>query len=81
VDIYNEIFTSENAFSIAENAGGRDYRENRKGVLRTMLLMRGAFGDDPDRTTWTLVYDAPGVPSLFVVLDASDGDIVRVWKG
>ena len=72
---------SEDAFGIAENAGGRDYRNDRDGFLRTMLLMRGAFGDDPDRTTWTFVYDSPGAPSLFVVLDATDGDIVRVWKG
>jgi len=72
---------SERAFAIGEDAGGREYREKRSGRLRTMLLMRGAFGDDPNLTTWTLVYDAPGTPSLFVVLDAIDGDIVRVWKG
>ena len=50
--------------------------------LGTMLLMRGAFsGDDPDVTTWTFVYRATGAPSLFVVVDATDGKVQRTWRG
>jgi hypothetical protein len=47
-----------------------------------MLLMRGAFSEkDPDVTTWTFVYSAPGAPSLFVVVDATDGKVQRTWRG
>ena len=56
--------------------------ENPAATAGTMLLMRGAFaGDDPDRTTWTLVYRAPDVPALFVVVDATDGKVRRTWRG
>lgn len=48
----------------------------------TMLLMRGAFSEgDPDTTSWTLVYSAPGAPSLFVVVDAAAGKVQRTWRG
>ena len=48
----------------------------------TMLLMRGAIQEDqPDRTTWMLVYTAPNLPALFVVLDAADGTVLRTWRG
>jgi hypothetical protein len=47
-----------------------------------MLLMRGAFSEgDPDATTWTFVYRAPDVPSLFVVVSAVDGKVQRTWRG
>jgi hypothetical protein len=47
-----------------------------------MLLTRGIFHDgDPNRTTWTVVYTAPGKPSLFVVVDARTGDVRRTWRG
>jgi len=73
---------SDHAFSAAEGAGGRSYRKDNDGLLRSMLLIRGAFGeDDPNRTTWTLVYDSATAPSLFVVVDARNGDVVRAWKG
>jgi hypothetical protein len=78
----SEWIDSGRAFSAAEDAGGRDYRSDHGGALRNMLLIRGAFGeDDPNRTTWTLIYDAASAPSLFVVIDAENGDVVRAWKG
>ena len=51
-------------------------------MLFRSLLMRGAFSEgDPDETTWTLVYRARGVPSLFVVVSAADGKVQRTWRG
>jgi hypothetical protein len=65
----------------ALKAGDAYVRENR-GRLSNMLLMRGAFHDgDPDETTWTLVYTAPNMPALFVVVNALDGKVRRTWKG
>ena len=70
------------ALAAAERAAGAEFRRASHGTLETMLLMRGAFSDsDPDRTTWTFVYRAPGAPSLFVVVDAADGKVQRTWRG
>jgi len=73
---------SRAALEAAERGGGREFREKHAGTLGTMLLMRGAFAeDDPDQTTWTLIYTAPGAPSLFIVVDASEGKVRRTWRG
>jgi len=71
------------ALAAAEAGPVAKFRATTPGVeATTMLLMRGAFhGDDPDRTTWTLVYRAPDVPALFVVVDATDGKVRRTWRG
>jgi hypothetical protein len=70
------------ALAAAEEKAGRAFRSKHGGRLATMLLMRGAFDEArPDRTTWTLVYTAPGQPSLWVVVDAADGGVVRTWRG
>lgn len=70
------------ALVAAERGGGRAFREQHEGRLGTMLLMRGAFADDdPDQTTWTLIYASPGGPSLFIVVDASTGRVRRTWRG
>jgi len=70
------------ALEAAERDVGREFRQKSGGRLSTMLLMRGAFQDkNPDQTTWTLVYTAPNVPSLFVVVDASEGKVRRTWRG
>jgi hypothetical protein len=70
------------ALAAAERGGGREFREKHAGRLGTMLLMRGAFADDdPDQTTWTLIYTAPDGPSLFIVVDASEGTVRRTWRG
>jgi hypothetical protein len=54
----------------------------RGGRLSTMLLMRGAFDEEqPDLTTWMLVYTLPNAPSWFVVLDAASGKVRRTWRG
>jgi len=73
---------SEAAVAAAEKAGGEKFRTEHHGRLVSMLLMRGAFSEgDPDATTWTLIYGAPGEPSLFVVVDAESGKVQRTWRG
>jgi hypothetical protein len=70
------------ALAVAEQGGGAGFRKEFGGRLMTMLLMRGAFSEgDPDVTTWTFVYSAPGAPSLFVVVDATAGKVQRTWRG
>jgi hypothetical protein len=73
---------SDAALAAADREAGRAFRNGARGHLSTMLLMRGAFDEsDPDRTTWTLVYTAPGAPSLWVVVDAAEGKVRRTWRG
>jgi hypothetical protein len=70
------------ALEAADRQVGNAFRKKHQGHLSAMLLMRGAFQDaDPDPTTWTLIYTAPHVPSLFVMVDASAGKVRRTWRG
>ncbi len=70
------------ALAAAEEGAGREFRRDHAGRLETMLLARGAFHDqDPDLTTWTVIYSAPHAPSLFVVVDAAEGKVRRTWRG
>lgn len=80
--VASDWIDSDAALAAAERGGGREFREKHAGRLGTMLLMRGAFADDnPDQTTWTLIYTAPNGPSLFIVVDASEGKVRRTWRG
>lgn len=73
---------SHDALRRADEAGGAKYRSEFAGHVRSMVLVRGVLHlDDPERTTWTCVYDAPAQPSLWVVLDAESGKVLRKWKG
>lgn len=77
-----EWIDSREALRRADGAGGTRYRTEFGGRLRSMVLVRGVLHlDDPRRTTWTCVYDAPQQPSLWVVLDAQSGKVLRTWKG
>jgi hypothetical protein len=70
------------ALQSAESGGGAEFRKAHAGRLVSMLLMRGAMSEgDPDTTTWTFVYSASGAPSLFVVVDATNGKVQRTWRG
>jgi hypothetical protein len=70
------------AIAAAERGAGDEFRKLRGARLETMLLMRGALSEgDPDATTWTLVYRAPDLPALFVVVSAADGKVQRTWRG
>lgn len=78
----NVWIDSEAALTAAEKKAGLKYREEHSGRLSTMLLIRGAFDDKkPDASTWTLVYTSDANPSLFVVVDAADGHVVKTWRG
>lgn len=80
--VADEWIDSGAALSIAEKKAGAKYCLENHGRLATMLLIRGAFHDDtPDATTWTLVYTSPASPSLFVVVDAAKGEVVKTWRG
>jgi hypothetical protein len=70
------------ALQVAERNVGQKFRRDHRGELRTMLLMRSAFQEgDPDQTTWTLIYSSPDGPSLFVVIDATEGKVRKTWRG
>jgi len=76
-----EWIDSEAALAAAEDEA-EEFREKHAGHLSAMLLMRGPFLEqDPDETTWTLVYTAKGQPSLFVVVEATGGRVRRTWRG
>ncbi|NOT32932.1 MAG: hypothetical protein HOP12_02045 [Candidatus Eisenbacteria bacterium] len=67
---------------VADDHAGLEFCRSHGGELRSMLLMRGAIEvDAPDETTWMLVYLAPNVPALFVVIDAAAGKVRRTWRG
>jgi hypothetical protein len=73
---------SDAALAAADGKAGREYRDEFGGAPSTILLMRGAFQDqDPDMTTWTIIYTSEGAPSLFVMVDARTGKVKRTWNG
>jgi hypothetical protein len=79
--ISNRWIDSQAALAAA-NQELRGDRDQYGTVPTTMLLMRGAFDEkEPDRTCWLICFRAQGLPSLFVVVDAGSGSIVRTWKG
>ena len=70
------------AAAAAERTAIHELRREHDARLSTMLLVRGPMAEgDPDATTWLLVYTSPGAPSLFVVVDATDGKVRRTWRG
>jgi hypothetical protein len=77
-----EWIDSDAARAAGEKASEDFRKDHASARLSNMLLMRGAFNEkDPDETTWTLVYTAPGVPSLFIVVEATGGHVRRTWRG
>lgn len=80
--IAGEWIDSAEAFTISDEGPARRFCFENAGKAQTMLLMRGAIQEnEPDRTTWMLVYTAPNLPALFVILDAKDGTVLRTWRG
>ena len=70
------------ARTAAEARAGAEYCRQFNGRLVAMLLIRGAFHEkQPDATTWALVYQSASQPPLFVIVDASNGDVVRTLRG
>jgi len=77
-----EWIDSDAALAAARPEVTRAFAHPVETTLSSMVLLRGAFDDDdPDRATWTLVYQAPGAPGLFVMVDAHDGRVRRTWRG
>jgi hypothetical protein len=77
-----EWIDSHAARVAAEQKAGEKYCREYNGHLAAMLLIRGAFHEKkPDATTWALVYESDSQPALFVIVDASNGDIVRTLRG
>ena len=73
---------SEAAYKASDEGPAREFVFAHDARLHAMLLLRGAIQENqPDRTTWMLVYTAPNFPSLFVVIDAADGTVLRTWRG
>ena len=80
--VSNTWVDSNIALAAAEKKAGAKYCIDNQGRLATMLLSRGAFHErTPDATTWALVYTSQTAPALFVVVDASKGEVVRMWRG
>ena len=73
---------SEAAYKASDQGPAREFVFQHDAKLDAMLLIRGAIEENqPDRTTWMLIYHAPHFPALFVVLDAADGKVLRTWRG
>lgn len=77
-----EWIDSAIAVEKAERSGGLDYRSVHQGRVENVVLVRGVFHEEhPERSTWTVVYTADNSPSLWIVIDATSGDLVRKWEG
>ncbi len=73
---------SGEALAVADARAKSELREGAEVHAAHMLLGRGAFQPgQADVTTWTIVYEASGEPSLFVVVDAATGRVCRTWRG
>lgn len=77
-----EWVDSDAALAAADERAGRAFCREHHGRLSQMLLSRGMFeSDDPDATTWTVIYTSPHAASLFVLVDAAHGAVRRTWRG
>lgn len=73
---------SDAALAAADERAGRAFCREHHGRLSQMLLSRAMFeSDDPDATTWTVIYTSPHAASLFVLVDAASGAVRRTWRG
>ena len=73
---------SAKALAAADEHKGDDFREKHGGELRAMLLVRGLLHpDDPDATTWAVIYDSETTSGLWIVVDAQTGKVVKTWRG
>ncbi len=80
--ITSDWIDSAEALLLAEKRAGKSYRRDHGGRLDSMLLIRGAFDEkNPDASTWALVYTSDEDPTLFVVIDAVKGKVVKIWRG
>lgn len=73
---------SQDAVRAAETHSGAAFRQETGAILRTACLLRGALrADRPDPAHWLVVYEAAGAPGLFLLVDATRGEVTRTWRG
>jgi hypothetical protein len=73
---------STDAFEAAESEAGREYRERTGGQAASIFLVGGLLHPkNPEAATWAVFYTSATEPSLWVVVDADTGDVVRTWRG
>jgi hypothetical protein len=73
---------SDRALAVADEGKGLAYRRDHGGTVRAMTLVRGLLHpDDPDATTWAVVYESASASGLWVVVDARSGKVVKTWRG
>lgn len=70
------------ALAAAEREAGQKFRDEASGTLRSMILVRGLLDlEEANAATWAVVYDSAVEASLWVVVDATSGKVVRTWRG
>ncbi len=73
---------STDALLAAEEDAGREYRERTGGQVASIFLVGGLLHPkNPEAATWAVFYTSASEPSLWVVVDADTGDVVRTWRG
>jgi hypothetical protein len=73
---------SNQAIGIAEDLGGREFRQQTGAVLEHAVLGRGIFTDWNGPPTWTVVYRSPNQSAeLAIVVNAADGSLLSRFEG
>lgn len=73
---------SNRAIGIAEDSGGREFRQRTGAALEHAVLGRGIFTDWNGPPTWTVVYRSPdGGGELAIVVNAADGSLLSRFEG
>lgn len=72
-----EWMDSGEAARRAWEQGGGDFC-GEEGALDKLLLVRGVFASG---TAWIGIYRRGDGPRLYVVVDATSGDLLRRWRG
>jgi hypothetical protein len=73
---------SADALAAAEKDAGQEYREKTGGEVASMFLVSGILHPkNPEAATWAVFYTSPSEPSLWIVVDAETGGVVRTWRG
>jgi hypothetical protein len=61
----------------AWQGGGREFCASG-GTLSHLVLVRGVFASE---SSWCAVFDNGAGPDLFILLDATSGDVKKRWRG
>lgn len=70
------------ALTAAEDEAGRKFRTETGGQVSSMFLVGGLLHPkDPEAATWAVFYTAEGQASLWIVIDAETGSVIRTWRG